>query len=98
MPTQLDTPGKRAIYNSLRSKTTPGQAAEVAATYTTAKEADIVELALEIDKKIKSERPDDWRDNGGPKEQMIKMTLYGILQDIEEVERIFPIVKQQSEY
>ncbi|MBF2078899.1 MAG: restriction endonuclease subunit R, partial [Synechococcales cyanobacterium T60_A2020_003] len=98
VPTQLDTPGKRAIYNALRTTATPGKAAEAAGTYTTANETDLVELALKIDQTVKYVRPDDWRDNGGPKEQMIKAALYGILQDIEEVERIFPIIKQQSEY
>ncbi|NJM78083.1 MAG: hypothetical protein HC852_22820, partial [Acaryochloridaceae cyanobacterium RU_4_10] len=43
-------------------------------------------------------RPDNWRDNGGPKEQMIKAALYGILQDVDEVERIFLILQQQPEY
>jgi type I restriction enzyme, R subunit len=98
VPTQLDTPGKRAIYNILRCKTTPGQAAEAIGTYTMAYDTNIIELALKIDQTIKYVRPDDWRDNDGPKEQRIKAALYGILQDAEEVERIFPIVKQQSEY
>lgn len=33
-----------------------------------------------------------------PKEQTIKAGLYGVLQDAQETERIFEIIKAQSEY
>ena len=55
-------------------------------------------LALKIDAAVRQVRPDDWRDNGGPKEQVIKAALYGVLQDVAEVERIFLIIKAQGEY
>lgn len=55
------------------------------------------DLALRIDDAIKSTRPDGWR--GIPaREQVIKAALYGILQDKNEVERIFQIVRAQGEY
>ncbi|EPG66856.1 type I restriction endonuclease subunit R [Leptospira wolffii] len=54
-------------------------------------------LALQIDAKILSIRPDDWR-GILPREQIIKKGLFEILGSEEEVERIFPIVKQHSEY
>lgn len=76
-PANLDTPGKRALYNNLAKN---------------------LDLALKIDETIKTVRPDSWRDNGGPKERLIKAALYGLLQDVAEVERIFPIIKAQSEY
>jgi type I restriction enzyme R subunit len=76
-PEQLDTPGKRALYNNLGKNEG---------------------LALRIDDTIKMVRPDSWRDNGGPKEKLIKAALYGILQDVAEVERVFLIVKAQAEY
>ena len=56
------------------------------------------QLALRIDETIKRVCPDGWRDNGGPKEKIIKAALYGVLQDVDEVERIFPIIKAQGEY
>jgi type I restriction enzyme R subunit len=55
------------------------------------------ELALRIDETVKKTRPDDWR-GIQPKERVIKAALYGVLQDVAEVERIFLIVKAQKEY
>jgi type I restriction enzyme R subunit len=54
-------------------------------------------LALKIDATVRQVRPDGWR-GVQPREQIIKAALYGILQDITEVERIFLIIKAQSEY
>ncbi len=42
-------------------------------------------------------RPGSWR-GVQTKEQVIKAALYGILKDVDEVERIFLIIKQQMEY
>jgi type I restriction enzyme R subunit len=75
-PEQLDTPGKRALYNNLDQN-----------------EA----LTLKIDQTIKQVRPDGWR-GVQAREQIIKAALYGVLQDIAEVERIFLIIKAQLEY
>ena len=55
-------------------------------------------LALAVDEAVRRVRPDNWRDNNGPKEKLIKNELYKILQDVAEVERIFPIIKAQKEY
>ncbi len=75
-PDELDTPGKRALYNNLQQKK---------------------DLALLVDQKIKEVRPDGWR-GVQPREQIIKQGLYEILADESEVERIFTIIKAQSEY
>ena len=48
-------------------------------------------------KTIKQVRHDDWR-GVQAREQVIKAGLYGILQDKDEVERIFLIIKAQKEY
>jgi type I restriction enzyme R subunit len=54
-------------------------------------------LALAIDKKINDVKPHGWR--GVPsKESVIQQALYEILGDFAEVERIFNIITQQSEY
>jgi type I restriction enzyme R subunit len=54
------------------------------------------ELALQLDSAIRAVRPDAWR--GTPqKERVIQRKMYEILGDVEEVERIFLIVKQQKE-
>ena len=55
------------------------------------------QLALEVDHAVRNSRPDGWR--GVPaKENVIKAAIYAVLKDISEVERIFPIIRQQSEY
>lgn len=55
------------------------------------------ELALRIDEAVKTTRPDGWR--GVPaREQVVKNTIYQILNDEDEVERIFQIIKAQGEY
>ena len=55
------------------------------------------ELALEIDRAIHDSRIADFRGNI-PAERLIKQAIYKVLPDIDEVERIFQIVKQQNEY
>lgn len=54
-------------------------------------------LAIKIDETIKNIRPDGWR-GVQTKEQVIKAALYGVLQNVDEVERIFLIIRQQNEY
>jgi type I restriction enzyme R subunit len=54
-------------------------------------------LALRVDATVKKVRPDGWR-GVQAREQVIKAALYGILQDIAEVERIFLVIRAQGEY
>ncbi|HQT77744.1 MAG TPA: restriction endonuclease subunit R, partial [Rhodopila sp.] len=54
-------------------------------------------LALKIDETVRTVRPDDWR-GVQAREQVIKMALYNILQDVAEVNQIFEIIKAQTEY
>lgn len=56
-----------------------------------------LELAIKIDETVKAVRPDVWRGIKA-REQVIKAAQYWILRDVEEVERIFLIIKAQSEY
>jgi type I restriction enzyme R subunit len=55
------------------------------------------ELAIKIDDVVKQVRPDGWRGIQA-REQVIKAALYGVLQNKDEVERIFLIIKQHTEY
>ncbi len=55
------------------------------------------ELALALHDCIIANRPDNWRGNE-IRERIIKSKLYEILRNESEVERIFSIAKQQSEY
>lgn len=55
------------------------------------------ELAIQIAETVMEIRPDGWR--GVPtREMVIKAGLYGLLQDADEVERIFQIIRAQSEF
>ena len=96
-PVKLDTPGKRALYNNLKVWTNPDGAAEKPAEYTVSG-ASVLDLALTIDETIKQVRPNDWR-GVQAREQVIKAALYKILQDVEEVERLFKIIfEHKGEY
>ena len=55
------------------------------------------DLALRIDEAVKTARPDGWR-GVQAREQVVKKALYDVLQDVNEVERIFLIIKAQREY
>lgn len=93
-PQQLNTPGKRALYNNLKT-TTHGVADEAAVSLV---DGDVVlTRALEIDTTVKKVRPDGWRGIQA-REQVIKAALFDILKDRDEVERIFKIIFQQHEY
>ena len=54
-------------------------------------------LALATDEAINRVKKADWKGNL-QKENEIKAEIYKILKDVNEVERIFPIIKQQNEY
>ena len=89
-PVQLrNSPALRALYSNL--KTRPAPVAEESS------EDPHLRLALRIDKEVRRVRSDDWRGHLA-RERSIKRALYDILLDDAEVERIFLIVKAQSEY
>ncbi|MBI5805801.1 HsdR family type I site-specific deoxyribonuclease [candidate division TA06 bacterium] len=54
-------------------------------------------LALRVDEVVKRVKQADWKGDER-KENLIKSELLNILHDVKEVERIFPIIKQQREY
>ena len=54
-------------------------------------------LAIAVDEAIKQVKKADWRGNIY-KENEIKAEIFRILKDENEVERVFPIIKQQNEY
>jgi type I restriction enzyme, R subunit len=93
-PAQLNTNGRRAIYNNLKHKNNY-TAAEPQAKY--GNTDDMIELAIKIDETVKRTRHDGWRGIQA-REQVIKKGLFEHLQNISEVERIFLIIKQQKEY
>jgi len=55
------------------------------------------DLVLKLDEKIKAVKPDKWlRDKA--KEKVIQRGIYEVIHDDEKVDKIFEIVKEQSEY
>jgi type I restriction enzyme R subunit len=94
------SPALRALYSNLKTPTAaPGgahHAAEAGADYIVAGDATLG-LALKIDAAVKTVRPNAWR-GVQPKENVIKAALLPLLGSVEEVERIFAIIKQQAEY
>lgn len=97
IPTQLTTPGLRALYNNLLPAPLTERSAEKPGTYSLIDEDSPLTLAIKIDETVKRIRPDNWRGNQA-KAQQIKHALYGILSDTDKVERIFLILQQQPEY
>ena len=91
------SPALRALYNNLK-KNKEGSAgvAEASGEYAVPSDP-ILNLALRIDRTVKEVRPDDWR-GIKPRELVIKQALNEILKDVNEVERIFLIIKAQKEY
>ena len=99
-PVQLNTPGRRALYNNLKeSSSTAGAniAANPGAPFGRSAVDQALDLAMRMDAAVKHVRSDGWR-GVQAREQVIKGALYGILQDMAEVERIFLIIEKQREY
>ena len=93
------SPGLRALYNNLKKsakKEASTGVEEEAAAFRVPSDP-ILNLAMKIDHVVKATRSDGWR-GVETRERIIKQALYGILQDVAEVERIFLIIKQQPEY
>jgi type I restriction enzyme R subunit len=96
-PPQLDTPGKRALYNNLKQPPRSDRAGEGPPEDSTYGNL-ALDLALRIDEAVKRVRPAGWR-GVQTRENVIKATLFALLGKSEaEVERIFQIIKVQKEY
>ncbi|MCG2741138.1 MAG: HsdR family type I site-specific deoxyribonuclease [Syntrophaceae bacterium] len=96
-----NSPALRALYNNLRQKDDAVdrglKVAEEYAEFIVSGDP-ALRLALEIDEAVKKTRPDGWRGHQA-KENIIKAALLPILEnDVDEVERLFLIIKAQREY
>lgn len=56
----------------------------------------VLDLTMRIDAALKTTRPDGWR-GVLAKERVVKQSIYNVLQNVAQVERIFLIIKQQTE-
>ena len=91
------SPALRALYNNLKKATEATERVDGAAEAQGETGDPVLDLAVELDAEVKRVRPDSWR-GVRSREQVIKFALFKILNDEAEVERIFPIIKAQSEY
>ena len=98
-PQQLDTPGKRALYNNLKdaSEIAVIRRAGVREAGTAESGDSNLDLALEIDRQVRVVKQDGWR-GVIAKESFIKSALHRMLGDEDEVDRIFRIIFAQKEY
>ncbi|MFZ2269462.1 MAG: HsdR family type I site-specific deoxyribonuclease [Azonexus sp.] len=95
-PDILNTPGRLALYNNLKDHVAGNLAEQPSAIYGD-KDAALA-LALRIDEVIKQKRQADWR-GVTAREQMLKQELFNVLGNIDEVNRLFPIIfAQKGEY
>ena len=94
------SPALRALYNNLKKAgDSPGsarRAAEALAEYKVSGDP-VLDLAVTLDAAVRRVRPDGWR-GVQAREQVIKAALYEILKVEAEVDRMFLIIKAQSEY
>ena len=100
-PEQLkSSPALRALYNNLKAgPATPTRQKRVADAQATYKVSDdpVLDLAEDIHAEVMRVKPDGWR-GVQAREQVIKAAVFKILNDKDEVERIFLIIKAQGEY
>lgn len=97
LPPALKTPGQRALYNNLQKILAELPAAKAASTEASASGDEVLDVAIRVDESVKAALRPNWRGDL-PREREIKGALYAVLKDIEAVERVFPIIKQQKEY
>ena len=98
-PAQLNTPGRRALYNNLKLDRVGNVDLELSndpSSYEGVQDKKLL-LALKIDEAVLRVRPDAWR-GVKAREQVIKRALYEVLQDEDAVERLFLVIERQREY
>lgn len=93
-PPQINTTGRLALYNNLKGRVAQHCAQEPEAPNM----ADAaLDKAMRLDAAIRDKRPADWR-GVVAREQLVKQAMYDVLQNIDEVNRLFPIVFEHKEY
>ena len=101
LPAALNTPGKRALYNNAKSDAMERLTANLMLTDPPPEWGDNFDpylmVVLKIDQAVKEARYDGWR-GVEAKERAVKNAIYSVVNDFAEVERLFLIIKAQSEY
>ena len=100
-PKQLNTPGRRALYNNLLAGASAGghRTSDLGAAWGQSVRDEALVLAIRIDETVKQVRQDEWRGHQARENEIKREALLPLLHgDVAEVERIFLILKQQREY
>ena len=97
IPTELKTNAQKVLYNNLKAVQDNSIVSEPNLDRFGNEINENVHLALKIDAIVKATKQDEWRGHLG-KENIIKAELIKVIPDINEMERIFAIIKNQSEY
>jgi type I restriction enzyme R subunit len=90
------SPALRALYNNLQESPDGLRAAEPPGVYGGETDATLTK-AIRLHDAIKTHAPADFRGNVA-RERAVKRAMYDVLLDLDEVERLFPIIKNQREY
>jgi type I restriction enzyme R subunit len=96
------SPGLRAIYNQLEREAPAPPPADAAlgdppGSYGGVVPGSALDVSMRIDAAVRSRRPDGWR-GVRAKELVVKSLIHEIVADAAKVERLFLIVKAQTEY
>lgn len=95
-PAQLNTPGRQALYDNLKDRVAGNKTEQPVANY--GHDDAALAMALKIDEVVKQKRQADWR-TVTAREQMLKQELFKVIGNIDEVNRLFPIIfAQKGEY
>jgi type I restriction enzyme, R subunit len=100
IPNQLKTNAQKVLYNNItivKKDIDISMVSEPDVEYGINGNNEKVKLALAIDDIVKTKRQDEWRGHIG-KENLIKAALIKVMPDVNEMERIFAIIKTQIEY
>ncbi len=89
-------PALRALYSNLRHGAAAAAGTEAPPPESAAGDPALA-VAVQLDDAIRRACPADWR-GMETRERVVKAAMYGVLKNVEEVERLFPVVKAQHEY
>ena len=99
IPTELKTDAQKVLYNNIvmpKPIVIENMAQNDKELYGKLKDEKLI-LALQIDNVVQTKKQDNWKGNRG-KENLIKIELIKLIPDENEMERIFAIIKNQTEY
>ena len=96
-PASLDTSGKVALFNNLQAQPTSDSLNDDETPYVTKNDQEQLDLVMRLDAAIHGSKTHNWRGNAA-RENIIKGAIYEVINDFDEVIRLFDIIKLHDEY